>query len=765
MSELFKFLSEYHPFDWEKNSNYWENRQKLNVFLPYERLYTSLNQVEVSVLLEAAKSNGWEALDLSECLLDSLPQESWNLPELKYLSLRGNSLTEFPMNMAKLTGLRILDISDNPVCELPSFIESLNGLEVLILSDTDISDIPEYLEQAENLKILSLSCTPYSTNLTPELLRQPPRDIIRYVKKSRESHNQFLNEAKMVVLGPREAGKSSVIEKITGLKVPNDGELHIETWIFPCGDSMYTLNVWDLCRDDYLDSTHHFFLTQRTLYLLVWDVSRNDPDDLLRLENWLKTIENYGDNSPVLIVGNKCDRNLGRFWKIHEVVDSKYQVCYVSCKDDFNLESLRGQIIKAAVNLPLMRTRWLSNWVSIRLELEKKAESGINCFTFFEYLTLCHNYKVQPDEAGSLLQYLHDLGVILYYYDGSPENQIMENLIILSPTWATNAVHRVLEEGKKNGLLEGRNGNLLFTDLERIWTDQERYPKHRYRQLLHLMVMFRLAVSVRNDTVSSEKWEWLIPSLLVPAPSSSSISKSDTPVLRYRFSGFLPKDFMPKLIVSLYSLIDIDEKSGKRMCWSNVVYLKYDNHIQGRIELSKSIGFQNIDFYIHSDSSGNHFSRDRAELTGVILQKMFEMKEEFAGLIIMPTIPCPCNMCRHRSTAYEEPFCFSYDTVKMAHRQNMKVQCQESQEWISPELLLNGITPIEGGFFSWLCSFFRREIRYGNNVSQREVRNVINFSIGPRTEIRDNTITNSVVAGLNQKDITTLSGAKNQNNV
>ena len=53
-----------------------------------------------------------------------------------------------------------------------------------------------------------------------------------------------------------------------------------------------------------LRGTHRFFLTERSLYLLVLEDRRQDDRSI---HEWVKTIRNRGDNSPVIVVINKSD--------------------------------------------------------------------------------------------------------------------------------------------------------------------------------------------------------------------------------------------------------------------------------------------------------------------------------------------------------------------------------------------------------------------------------------------------------------------------
>ena len=52
-----------------------------------------------------------------------------------------------------------------------------------------------------------------------------------------------------------------------------------------------------------MHATHQFFLTRRSVYILVLDSRLNQEEN--RVEYWLKIIQSFGGESPVLIVGNK----------------------------------------------------------------------------------------------------------------------------------------------------------------------------------------------------------------------------------------------------------------------------------------------------------------------------------------------------------------------------------------------------------------------------------------------------------------------------
>jgi GTPase SAR1 family protein len=73
----------------------------------------------------------------------------------------------------------------------------------------------------------------------------------------------------------------------------------------------FHLNVWDFGGQDIYHCTHRFFLSKRSLYVLVADNRKDDTD----FNYWLNIIEQFAGDSPLLIVLNEkndVQRNLNR---------------------------------------------------------------------------------------------------------------------------------------------------------------------------------------------------------------------------------------------------------------------------------------------------------------------------------------------------------------------------------------------------------------------------------------------------------------------
>ena len=91
----------------------------------------------------------------------------------------------------------------------------------------------------------------------------------------------------------------------TALRVKQDGRERLL-------ERDFRINIWDFGGQEVYHATHQFFLTRRSLYVLVADDRKEDTD----FNYWLQVVELLSDGSPLLIVQNeKQDRrrdiNLG----------------------------------------------------------------------------------------------------------------------------------------------------------------------------------------------------------------------------------------------------------------------------------------------------------------------------------------------------------------------------------------------------------------------------------------------------------------------
>ncbi len=90
--------------------------------------------------------------------------------------------------------------------------------------------------------------------------------------------------------------------------VPIEERIQTETWS-PADPHGPLLNVWDFGGQEIMHGTHRFFLTRRSLYLLVLEDRREDDGSVYQR---LRTIRNRAEDSPVIVGINQADEQWPR---------------------------------------------------------------------------------------------------------------------------------------------------------------------------------------------------------------------------------------------------------------------------------------------------------------------------------------------------------------------------------------------------------------------------------------------------------------------
>jgi Leucine-rich repeat (LRR) protein len=95
-------------------------------------------------------------LDLSRTKLKAIPQEVFQLKELRELNLSNNKITQLPKEIALLSKLTELNLSNNRIAEVPQEIGQLNYLKVLRINRNELTTIPKETGLLKKLEILDM---------------------------------------------------------------------------------------------------------------------------------------------------------------------------------------------------------------------------------------------------------------------------------------------------------------------------------------------------------------------------------------------------------------------------------------------------------------------------------------------------------------------------------------------------------------------------------------------------------------------------------
>jgi internalin A len=297
-------------------------------------------------------------------------------------------------------------------------------------------------------------------------------------------------------------GKTSLVNRLVhktfGQEKKTEG-IKITRWDVPLpgGDEAH-LNVWDFGGQEIMHATHQFFLTRRSLYLLVLSGREGSADQ--DAEYWLKLIESFGGESPVLVVLNKqrehpCEVNQRQLQGKYPFIRGFIKT---DCDDCLGLDALHRRIKDEIKSLPHLRDGFPTEWFAVKDHLPRVRK---NFVSFDEYRKARRRLKVKSEAEQNLLgRYLHDLGVMLNFR----EDERLQDTHVLKPQWVTEGIYTILNAPS----LAGKHGELRVRDLKTILPAGD-YPANMHTFVLDLMKKFELCF-----TFPDEDTHYLIPELL-----------------------------------------------------------------------------------------------------------------------------------------------------------------------------------------------------------------------------------------------------------
>ncbi|MBD2596211.1 leucine-rich repeat domain-containing protein [Nostoc spongiaeforme FACHB-130] len=526
------------------------------------RLHLSFNKI-TQIPEALANLTNLTQLDLSSNQITEIPEALANLTNLTQLDLSSNQITEIPEAIAKLTNLTHLYLSRNQITQIPEAIAQLTNLTHLYLSENQITEIPEVLESLQKLEKLDLRGNPLP--ISPEILGSSDEiglveEIFNYLQLLRSGEVRPLNEAKILLVGQGSVGKTSLIERLIRNQYdknqPQTDGLNVQTWNVHINSKDIRLNVWDFGGQEIYHATHQFFLTKRSLYLLVCNCRTSEEEN--RIEYWLKLIESFGGQSPVIIVGNKRDEqplDINRK-ALREKYPNIQAIIETSCQDNIGIDELRTAIFQQIANLKEVYDLLPLSWFEVKQQLESMPQDFIS---YSNYIGICYKNKI-PEEQNQeqLIDLLHRLGLVLNFRD----HPILKDTNVLKPNWVTEGIYALLSD---EILKTQTKGIFTLADLSRI-LNPERYPIQRHKYLIGLMKEFELCFALECHPP-----QFLIAGLLPKDQPEQTELEGETLEFQYYYK-VLPESIISRFIVNTH------EKIHNQIYWRSGVMLQYQEN-------------------------------------------------------------------------------------------------------------------------------------------------------------------------------------------
>ena len=608
------------------------------------QLDVSSNQL-TSLPPEITQLHNLTQLDVSSNQLTSLPPEITQLHNLTQLDASNNQLASLPLGITQLHNLIELDVSNNQLASLPSRIAQLHDLKRLDVSNNLLALLPSKIAQLNNLKRLDVSNN-HLISLPQEItaldleikwrvnsffdqiilgnnpFEVPPIEIIKEGKeaiinyfRSLEGGKSAINELKIVLVGDGGSGKTSLMKRFFrepfNILEPQTHGIDIRLGRITDGSNTVKLRFWDFGGQQIMHATHQFFLSKRSMYILVLD-SRKDE----QAEYWLKLIESFGGDSPILIAINKIDQNPSSDVN-RRFLQGKYKgirgFYRVSCQTDEGIEDFLNALRKEILEIEHLKIYWPENWFHVKEQLDN---SDKNYMDYDSYVDLCTTEGIISKSAqDTLVEFLNDLGIVIHFKEMS-----LVDTYVLEPKWITEGVYKVINSeivARKKGLLQLQQLDLILKPKNE--TDYL-YPRRQYHYIVNLMKKFELCYDIDSNAI-------LVPDLLEIQEPMFDFDYQNS--LRFFVEyDFLPKSVMPRFIVKMHTNIKGELK------WRTGVFL--ESKLFNSIAVVKA---DNDARKIYIFVNGKH----KRDYLAVILSCIDNINQSFEKLKAIEKVPMPDN--------------------------------------------------------------------------------------------------------------------------
>ncbi len=575
--------------------------------------------------------------------LTVLPPQIGQLTALRLLYLSANKLTALPPQIGQLTALTELDLSYNKLITLPSQIGQLTALASLELSDNKLIALPPEIGQLTTLTSLNLWGNKLIV-LPPEIgqltalteldLRYNPLNpalqsaynsslasVFTYLQSlSEEEDSVALYEAKLVLIGEGNVGKTSLLKAMKGEEPRKDEEtthgMSVDIDAFRVShptlkDVRVQFNTWDFGGQKVYRVTHQFFFSPRAIYLLLWNA--REGVEQCQVEAWLEMLQlRVGDEARVIIVATHCqtgeriaridkpyfEQQFGKmivgFHEVDSLVKDEETGAYVG------VAALKTMIAEAVQQFDSMGMELSKRWLAARDQLLDDAEAHPR-ITYNQFTAICEQHGLDQAATDTLAILMHDLGYIVYYHD----DEALRDDVVLQPEWLTKAIGFVLEDRET----EARAGILPDDRLQAVWRDhsfknEPRYDAQLYPFFLRLMERFDVSYRLQSGTASLVAQH--VPQVQPDLPWHPYNTANDVPAGQRRPSMVCvmeenPPGLVPWMIVRTHPYaVTPETEAGNRLHWQKGMFLRHQNpHGEALLE------YRPLDreFHVHTQST------------------------------------------------------------------------------------------------------------------------------------------------------------------
>ena len=552
---------------------------KNNPFLIFEELSSVNWKQSLTELFNIHEDyQEFKKIDLSDLGLTYIPDLSY-FKDIEVLDLSRNKIEDILEKEKDDDG--IFYIKEN----IYKVTESLQ-LKELNLSSNNISEIPKELLTLTNLAKLNLEYNPVS-QIKGFTLNESPKEIIEFLLLNQEKELVALNEAKLLVVGDENAGKSSLVERMVKnqFNLQYNSTQGIDISHYPlssdiirsyCFDSYVEpnikVNIWDFAGQEITYQVHNLFMSKESLYLLVIDGQKED--NIVENFDWLESISANADNPPVIIVITKHENN-----RSHEIDEARYReefpnieaIHYVSAKENIGFCELKQSVLLSISRFGKQKIP--SDYEEVKNKIEEKKTEKLKQEKYMlsadDFDDICEKSNLF-EERDNIRTIFNDIGVLIGLNN--------DDMHVVNPSKMIDKIYKIIrsKEIADNGELDVKKDN----------------DRH-YTWIMQFLLKNKIAFELDDSKV-------MIPSRLsVKRPerfSKSSYMREDKVYglnFRYRYKRFKKGIFFDFLI----QVLNVDEI--KPTYWANGITLNFDEF---KVAVLASKVDRTIDIHISKES-------------------------------------------------------------------------------------------------------------------------------------------------------------------
>ncbi|XP_063119437.1 leucine-rich repeat serine/threonine-protein kinase 2 isoform X1 [Rattus norvegicus] len=566
------------------------------------------------------------SLKLSQNSFTCIPEAIFSLPHLRSLDMSHNNIEHLPgpahwksLNLRELifskNQISTLDLSENP--HIWSRVEKLH------LSHNKLKEIPPEIGRLENLtsldvsynlelrsfpnemgklsKIWDLPLDGLHLNFDFKHIGCKAKDIIRFLQQRLKKAVPY-NRMKLMIVGNTGSGKTTLLQQLMKMKKSELGMqgatvgIDVRDWPIQIRGKRkkdLVLNVWDFAGREEFYSTHPHFMTQRALYLAVYDLSKGQAE-VDAMKPWLFNIKARASSSPVILVGTHLDVSdekqrkacIGKITK--ELLNKRgfptiRDYHFVNATEESDaLAKLRKTIINESLNFKIRDQPVVGQLIpDCYVELEKiilserkavPTEFPVINRKHLLQLVKEHQLQLDENELPHAVHFLNESGVLLHFQDPALQ---LSDLYFVEPKWLCKVMAQILTV-KVDGCLKHPKGIISRRDVEKFLSKKKRFPKNYMAQYFKLLEKFQIALPIGEEY------------LLVPSSLSDHRPVIELPhcenseiIIRLYEMPYFPMGFWSRLINRLLEISPF-MLSGReralrpnRMYWRQGIYLNW----------------------------------------------------------------------------------------------------------------------------------------------------------------------------------------------